>query len=677
MDRTTGKLLNLRELVRDFSEARPAYRRLASILSDILGETREVVGAPVIVQARAKDVGSFAEKIRRPGKAYCRPLEEITDLCGARVIVHTLSQATRICRFVESRFIVLEMEDKTQELGAERFGYRSRHYVVQLNPDSTTTEHASDELFTLKAEIQVRTLLQHAWADFAHDLSYKGRFQLPANWQRELQRLAAMLEEADIVCDRLSREIEEFSSHYDAFVTPAELYETMERYEAALESDGEHPHLAHQLGRMAMALGEWDRAIAAFEPYQTASYVPLLRDLGVSLCKRHAKDPDGDDFLLGQKLLQQATELDPEDVDAWASLAGSWRTREIAASDETKRRTYHGEAHRHYRKAYEVGPHEAYALGNYIEYEAKGCPHVDIVSHFRPMLLAAVARCERHAEVGINLPWACFDLGKFRLMLGQPFQAVAAYAKAAQCCTSAVQISSALRSFEDPQAAAGNAPGFDWAKHLLILAQRVRFEETPAGKRSVLGAEPVVIVAGYCSRDITENHRRLLADAFAGFEGTIISGGTTAGVSGFVGELQCGNNRVTTVGYLPRTIPESASEDRRYGRLRHTDGAGFSPLDAMAYWEDLHDAGVPPSRVTVLAIDGGELSEAECCIALALGARVGILQDAGGPPAKLLESAMWNRAEPSKALNGTARPESLTETSLRAFLTQDKSAPQR
>ena len=59
--------------------------------------------------------------------------------------------------------------------------------------------------------------------------------------------------------------------------------------------------------------------------------------------------------------------------------------------------------------------------------------------------------------------------------------------------------------------------------------------------------------------------------------GTIISGGTTAGISGLIGDIQeLHPDTVTTVGYLPAAIPKKDKTDFRYQEIRKTEGAHFS-----------------------------------------------------------------------------------------------------
>ena len=76
---------------------------------------------------------------------------------------------------------------------ADAFGYLSLHYICSLPED----EDFPEELCGRRFEIQIRTILQHAWSDINHDLGYKNQFGVPRAITRELARLAGLLELAD------------------------------------------------------------------------------------------------------------------------------------------------------------------------------------------------------------------------------------------------------------------------------------------------------------------------------------------------------------------------------------------------------------------------------------------------------------------------------------------------
>jgi predicted RNase H-like nuclease/ppGpp synthetase/RelA/SpoT-type nucleotidyltranferase len=154
------------------------------------------------VTGRAKSVASFAAKAERTvaGKpVYSEPLIEITDQIGLRVITYVHSDVAAVAELLSDEFAVLDDRDMGQETASEgRFGYASRHLLVALDP--TTANPSSYALLgDQSAQVQVRTVLQHAWAEFEHDIRYKGT--IPEEHAPDLDRrftlAAGLLELAD------------------------------------------------------------------------------------------------------------------------------------------------------------------------------------------------------------------------------------------------------------------------------------------------------------------------------------------------------------------------------------------------------------------------------------------------------------------------------------------------
>ena len=112
-----------------------------------------------------------------------------------------------------------------------------------------------DEVYGLKAEIQVRTILAHAWAGFSHDRVYKGEFTIPQKWERELAGLAAMLEGADHVLSRVQDGLEVYAANYGAYMTEEQMPAEIEMLDVVLECDPQNVGLADRIARLALALG--------------------------------------------------------------------------------------------------------------------------------------------------------------------------------------------------------------------------------------------------------------------------------------------------------------------------------------------------------------------------------------------------------------------------------------
>ena len=146
------------------------------------------------VTSRVKTFKSFSEKIVRKG--YKNPFQEMEDLVGVRVIVYYPDEIEQVVSIIDDEFDVQTSENKSQILELDKFGYRSFHNIVTI-PENWTQTPNYRGLSGLKCEIQVRTLLMHAWAEIEHKLQYKNEESVPSELRRKLFRLSAKFEEAD------------------------------------------------------------------------------------------------------------------------------------------------------------------------------------------------------------------------------------------------------------------------------------------------------------------------------------------------------------------------------------------------------------------------------------------------------------------------------------------------
>ena len=186
--------------IKKYKNNRPTYVKLGKLFDDILKKSLDQLGFFGLVQYRAKSVDSFANKIIMKDK-YKNPLEEVTDFCGVRVIVHFHSQVKSVCDFIKQNFKIDEANslDQKSRLNVNEFGYRSIHYIVSPNKESILGIHVDKELRNLKAEIQVRTLAEHIWADISHDRIYKTDLKIPQEWKREARLKALHFESANLL----------------------------------------------------------------------------------------------------------------------------------------------------------------------------------------------------------------------------------------------------------------------------------------------------------------------------------------------------------------------------------------------------------------------------------------------------------------------------------------------
>jgi predicted RNase H-like nuclease/ppGpp synthetase/RelA/SpoT-type nucleotidyltranferase len=154
------------------------------------------------VTGRTKSVSSFASKAARQQDGellYPDPLRDITDQLGVRVITYVLSDVDAVADLLDDQVVVRDDRDLGRETASQgRFGYASRHLLIALDA-ARESQPAYARLRGLVASVQIRTVLQHAWAEFEHDIRYKGT--IPAEHAPEFDRrftlAAGLLELAD------------------------------------------------------------------------------------------------------------------------------------------------------------------------------------------------------------------------------------------------------------------------------------------------------------------------------------------------------------------------------------------------------------------------------------------------------------------------------------------------
>lgn len=195
-------------LRKKYNEFYLKYERLATNLKLAFESFLHETGIDVLdVTYRIKDFESFWEKIQRKG--YKDPIKEIEDICGLRIICFYPSDLEKISKVINNEFYIKESVDKADLLEPDKFGYRSLHFILTLK-DSWLQAPNYRGLGELKAEVQVRTILMHAWADIEHKLAYKKKEDVPDQFKRKLYQLSALFEIADEQFDLLRKNKEEY-----------------------------------------------------------------------------------------------------------------------------------------------------------------------------------------------------------------------------------------------------------------------------------------------------------------------------------------------------------------------------------------------------------------------------------------------------------------------------------
>jgi putative GTP pyrophosphokinase len=189
-------------LLAEYERHHAALKPLAQTLErELHAHLTQATIAVQFVASRVKTVDSLRKKIARPEKTYTR-LWDVTDLIGLRISTWFEDAIEDVARLIERAYAVdfTHSTDKLRFTDAGRFGYRSLHYVCGL-PGGLLPE--------LRFEIQVRTALQHAWAEVEHDLGYKAD-AVPEQIRRRFSRVASLLEIADQEFVSIRTELEQY-----------------------------------------------------------------------------------------------------------------------------------------------------------------------------------------------------------------------------------------------------------------------------------------------------------------------------------------------------------------------------------------------------------------------------------------------------------------------------------
>ena len=170
------------------------------------------------VAGRTKSVASFAAKAVRTNngeRLYADPLTEITDVVGVRVITYVHSDVAAVAQLFGDQLTIIDDRDLGEETARDgRVGYASRHLLI-----------SSDAVAGRPASGQVRTVLQPAWAEFEHEIRYKGTVppEHAPDFDRRFTLAAGLLELADREFSEIRNRIQASLLERDLDFDPSDL----------------------------------------------------------------------------------------------------------------------------------------------------------------------------------------------------------------------------------------------------------------------------------------------------------------------------------------------------------------------------------------------------------------------------------------------------------------------
>lgn len=644
--------------VRRFGALRPNYKAMAERLNEVLREETRDQWPLAIVQARAKATDSFAKKIKVRAK-YTDPLNQMNDLVGGRIILHSEGDIAGVSDRIRRRFVIdeLDSQDVVERLGTSEFGYRSVHFTVSFREgDAPAT---AKDVPNAKMELQVRTFLQHAWADVVHDTLYKAKVRVPARWHREAARIGALLESAQRALDALASGVAEYETSYLMRKPADELREQAEDLLAVIPvlSDARaQARVRRNVGRLQMAGRDWTLAEATYRTLPDAwqERPEIKAELGEAAYEAARRAGDREAMDAAERLLLSAAD-GIQSARPWCVLGEL--TQRQGGDSETL-----GKAQGYFEEALKVSEGDPRAVWGYCVTRLRRDRSSGFTIPMRATLRQAARTCMAWAEAEVYVPRAHFDLAAFRILLGETDGAMEALTRGLVSVREDISLLPHVRKrlewFRTLHALPGSV-GAAWRLPYLALLGAHEALKPGSGGEELVGnsraierpAGPVVLIAGGCDASAPARQERYLATllaAFDGFQGLIVSGGTSSGAAGMAAMLAThAGSGCRALGYTPASpLPDDAALHPEYDEQRSTDGQEFSELEPIQAWLDLMASGVRPEDVRLIGMDGGTISAFEYRFGLALGASVALMEGGGRAARELLRDRFWGTREP-------------------------------
>ena len=209
--------MNQQDFVNLYETEKPMYEAWAEfVLTEINSKIKQFAGTEAAYYEwvkippsfRVKSVDSLVSKafIRKRDK-YQNPYSDITDKAGTRFVVLLTSQLDMLSSIVQEspswKYSKDKEFDEWKDGDPRLFDYQSIHYVVYATEGIS---HKGVEIaIGTPCEIQLRTLLQHAYAELAHDTIYKGGISATPDVHRMFAKSMALMETTDdLLCSAKS-----------------------------------------------------------------------------------------------------------------------------------------------------------------------------------------------------------------------------------------------------------------------------------------------------------------------------------------------------------------------------------------------------------------------------------------------------------------------------------------
>lgn len=168
----------MEKILEDFREKRSLYEEFCLAMHNLLDSMLVAQGYKYQILYRIKEIDNLEEKIIRKEKegiTYDK-LEDLEDLAGLRVLFYLEEDKNKFSKSLLTEFFGDVDTKKHKKLS----GYEATHMVVSLGKKRLSlSEYAKFD--GMKCEIQLTSILHHAWSEIEHDMLYKDTFGIKSD----------------------------------------------------------------------------------------------------------------------------------------------------------------------------------------------------------------------------------------------------------------------------------------------------------------------------------------------------------------------------------------------------------------------------------------------------------------------------------------------------------------
>ena len=262
------------DILNEYHSLLPVFTKMAEVIPQrLIGFFSEAGFIVAAVEHRVKTEDSLRGKLQLKGTKYSS-IFDITDIVGLRVITFYNDDVDKVASVLE-RLFDIDWEnsvDKRKAHEIDSFGYLSLHYICRI-PESSYSDPEHPELNKIRFEVQMRSILQHAWANMNHDTGYKSGVEIPEVYLRNLSRLAGMLELVDDEFSRIRRELSDYRRQVQKLVASGNLDDVL------LDGDSFRSYLSigpfNALNRRIASLNQ-----AEIHESDMSMFLPLFKAMG-------------------------------------------------------------------------------------------------------------------------------------------------------------------------------------------------------------------------------------------------------------------------------------------------------------------------------------------------------------------------------------------------------------